>query len=73
MSASLRVRTGEGIPAYQPASSFRERAQVTQDGVDLWVCYVAPAERATQDYRSSLAGCLTKSLDDFSQPFDRSE
>ncbi|MFI5973588.1 hypothetical protein [Streptomyces sp. NPDC051452] len=40
VSASLQVRTGERIPAYRPAGSFRARTEVTQDGADLYVRYV---------------------------------
>ncbi|MGW4889634.1 hypothetical protein [Streptomyces murinus] len=70
-SAARRARTGEQMPAYQPAGSFRARTEVTQDGVDLWVCYVAPTEQDTQDYRASLTAGLTESLDDFSRRLDQ--
>ncbi|WP_432169118.1 hypothetical protein [Streptomyces sp. 1222.5] len=41
VSAALQVRTGERIPAYLPAGSFEARTEVTQDGADLWVRYIA--------------------------------
>ena len=40
-SAALQVRTGERIPAYRPAGSFCARTEVTQEGADLWVRFIA--------------------------------
>lgn len=64
--AALQVRTGDRIPAYRPAGTFRARTEVTQDGVDLWVCYVAPTEQHTRDFKASVDSGLTESFDDFS-------
>ncbi|MGW1001746.1 hypothetical protein [Streptomyces sp. NPDC002520] len=69
-SAALQVRTGERLAAYRPAGAFRARMEVTQDGADLWVCYVAPSEQHTRDFRASLAARMTESLDDFSHRLD---
>lgn len=66
-SAALQVRTGERLPAYRPAGAFRARTEVTQDGADLWVCYVAASEQHTNDFRQSVAAGLTESFDDFSR------
>ncbi|MFF8406968.1 hypothetical protein ACF06P_35745 [Streptomyces sp. NPDC015684] len=45
VSAALQVRTGERIPAYLPAGSFRARTEVTDDGADLWVTYIADQQK----------------------------
>ncbi|MFJ2004740.1 hypothetical protein [Streptomyces chartreusis] len=63
-SASLQVRTGHRLPSYLPAGSFRARVDVTQDGADLWVCYVA------DDFRESVQAGLTEDLDAFSSRMD---
>jgi hypothetical protein len=42
-SAAWHVRTGNArMPAYQPAGAFESRTELTQDGADLYVRYVAP-------------------------------
>ncbi|MFJ4551034.1 hypothetical protein ACIP4X_17705 [Streptomyces sp. NPDC088817] len=48
VSASLQVRTGEKIPAYRPAGNFKARTELTQDGADLYVRYVARQEGAPE-------------------------
>ncbi|MFJ9114433.1 hypothetical protein ACIRJO_02670 [Streptomyces sp. NPDC102394] len=63
--AVRQVRTGERMPAYRPAGSFQARTELTQDGADLWVCYVADPRAA--DVRESIASGLTEDLDAFSQ------
>jgi hypothetical protein len=73
VSAALQVRTGERIPAYRPAGSFRARTEVTQDGADLWVCYVAPAAQHTADFQASIASGLTESFDDYSRRLDAAD
>lgn len=64
--AANQVRTGDRLPAYRPAGAFRARTEVTQNGADLWVCYVAPSEQHASDFERSLTTGLTESLDDFS-------
>ncbi|MGW1796871.1 hypothetical protein ACWCQN_12880 [Streptomyces sp. NPDC001984] len=41
MSAANMVRTGDRLPSYRPAGAFEARPELTQDGCDLWVRYVA--------------------------------
>ncbi|MGV4984559.1 hypothetical protein ACVB8X_14150 [Streptomyces sp. NRAIS4] len=69
-SAALQVRTGERLPAYRPAGAFRARTEVTQDGADLWVCYVAPSEQHVSDFQASISTGLTESFDDYSRRLD---
>ncbi|WP_406168969.1 hypothetical protein [Streptomyces sp. NBC_00996] len=66
-SAALQVRTGERLPTYRPAGAFRARTEVTQDGADLWVCYVAPSDQHNRDFRESIASGLTEDLDAYSR------
>ncbi|MFE6362923.1 hypothetical protein ACFVP3_23355 [Streptomyces sp. NPDC057806] len=68
VSAASQVRSGDRLPAYRPAGSFEARSEVTQDGVDLWVRYVA--DPAARDCRESIEAGLTESLDDFSRRLD---
>lgn len=65
--AARHVRSGERLPAYRPAGSFRARTEVTQDGVDLWVCFVAANEQQTTDFKASIAAGLTEDFDAFSK------
>ncbi|MEV7684509.1 hypothetical protein [Streptomyces bungoensis] len=71
--AALQVRSGGRIPAYRPAGTFRARTEVTQDGVDLWVCFVAPSEQHTSDFKASVDCGLTESFDDFSSRLDAAD
>lgn len=61
-----RVRTGDGLPAYRPASSFQARTQLTQDGADLWVCHGQPVHQPDADFHASIASGLTEDLNAFS-------
>ncbi|GHA01023.1 hypothetical protein ACFOOM_12455 [Streptomyces echinoruber] len=69
--AANQVRTGERLPAYRPARSFRARTEVTQNGVDLWVCYVAPSDQHTRDFHESITSGLTEDLDAFSRRLEQ--
>lgn len=73
VSAALQVRLGERIPAYRPAGHFRARTEVTQDGADLWVCYVAPDPQHTADFTTSIATGLTESFEDYSRRLDAAD
>jgi hypothetical protein len=68
VSTALQVRTGERAPAYRPAGSFEARTEVTQDGADLWVRYVA--DRTAADFCASVAAGLTEDLAAFSRRLD---
>jgi hypothetical protein len=63
-SAAFQARTGR-IPAYQPAGSYEARAELTEDGADLWVRYVA--DPVSRDFRESIEAGLTEDLDTFSR------
>jgi hypothetical protein len=41
VSAALQVRTGERLSAYRPAGTYEARTELTDDGADLWVRYIA--------------------------------
>lgn len=71
MAAAVQVRSGERLPAYLPAGAFASRAELTQDGADLWVRYIA--DSATHDFRESLASGLTEDLAAYSRRVDAAD
>ncbi|MFB7596934.1 hypothetical protein [Streptomyces sp. NPDC056160] len=75
MSAALQVRTGERVAAYRPAGTFQARAEVTQGGADLWVCYHAdqPDETTGRDFHASITSGLTESFAAFSRRLDAAD
>lgn len=64
---AYHVRTGGELPAYRPAGAFEARTELTQDGADLWVRYIA---RQPADFRASVEAGLTEDLDTFSRRLD---
>jgi len=66
--AALHVRTGDRLPACQPAGTYEARTEVTQDGADLWVRYVA--DRTAADFHASVEAGLTEDLDAFTRRLD---
>lgn len=72
-TGALQVRTGERIPSYRPAGSFRARTEITQEGVDLWVCYVAPDPQHSTDFHASITSGLTESFDGYSRRLDAAD
>lgn len=72
VTATFAVRTGR-MPAYQPAGTFEARPELTEDGADLWVRYVAPqavAAPSARDFRESIEAELTESFEAFSRRLD---
>jgi hypothetical protein len=67
VSAALQVRTAEKLPAYRPAGHYEGRAELTQDGADLWVRHL---DQRARDFRTSVAVGLTESFDAYSGRLD---
>ncbi|WP_128803676.1 MULTISPECIES: hypothetical protein [unclassified Streptomyces] len=64
-----QVRSGERLPAYRPRGAFEARTELTQEGADLWVRYMAPDGEQT-DFQKSVTSGLTEDLDAFSRRLD---
>ncbi|MGW6911487.1 hypothetical protein [Streptomyces sp. NPDC054940] len=66
MGVARQVRAaGSNMPFYRPAGAFDARHELTEDGVDLWVRYVAAPSAA--DFRESIEAGFTEDLDAFSR------
>lgn len=70
-AAAVRVRSSDRLPAYQPAGAFAARTELTEDGADLWVRYIA--DSAAHDFRESLASGLTEDLAAYSRRVDAAD
>lgn len=75
VAAALQVRTGEKAPGYRPAGAYESRTELTQDGADLWVRYLATSggRGPRDDYRDSLTSGLTETFDAFSSRLDAAD
>lgn len=76
--AAARVRnpSDASMRHYHPPGAFEARTELTDDGADLYVRYVAeaptpgPEDGTTRDFRQSVDSGLTEGFDAFSHRLD---
>jgi len=68
-SVTRAIRAGDRMPHYRPVGAFEARTELAEDGADVYVRYVD--DRATRDFRESVASGLVEDLAAFSRRLEQ--